>query len=55
MRKHGMSNFRMLILRYFESSEDAYRYETKLITLDMIQSKYCYNRQGGGCDLCDKL
>jgi hypothetical protein len=48
MIKFGMKNFRMLILKYFKTSEEAYRYEERLITLEMIKSKHCYNLKGGG-------
>jgi hypothetical protein len=46
--KYGAHNFRMIILKYFKSSKAAYAYEKSLISLDMISSIFCYNRQGGG-------
>lgn len=48
MRKYGTNKFRMLILRYFRTPEKALEYETKVITKEFIESKYCYNLQGGG-------
>ena len=46
--KYGIENFRMLILKYFKTSKQAYAYETKIITQQMVKSKHCYNYQGGG-------
>jgi hypothetical protein len=48
MLKYGLENFRMLVLKYFKTDEEAYAYETKLITKEMVNSKHCYNLQGGG-------
>jgi hypothetical protein len=48
MKVHGEENFRLLILKYFRTSEEAYAYEGTLITQEIIRAKYCYNQQGGG-------
>ena len=48
MQKYGIKNFRMLILKYCKSSKLAYKYEEALITQKMLESKHCYNYQGGG-------
>lgn len=48
INKYGKHSFRMIILGCTKTEEESYKKEEKLITLEIILSKYCYNIQGGG-------
>lgn len=48
IRKYGKENFSREILSFFDTREQALKYENKLITKEMINDKYCYNIQHGG-------
>lgn len=48
IRKYGRDKFVLGAIAYFDSDTEAYDYEAKIITEDMVRSESCYNRQGGG-------
>lgn len=48
VRKYGKQNFARYIIKYFDSHQEALKYENSLITKEMLSDKYCYNIQPGG-------
>ena len=46
--KYGIDNFSKDILQYFDTSDDAFRYEHDFITESVIQDPSCYNMKIGG-------
>lgn len=48
VRKYGKNNFARYVIKYFDSHEEALKYENKIITQDMLKDKFCYNIQPGG-------
>jgi hypothetical protein len=48
IKKYGKDSFERDVLRYFDNKKDAYLYEKKLVTLDLIGSDLCMNMTEGG-------
>jgi hypothetical protein len=48
IKEHGVSFFKKYILKFFETSEDMYEYEKKIVTKDVVLNKNCYNMHTGG-------
>lgn len=48
VNKYGKENFSREILKFFDSHEEALKYENKIITKEILNDKYCYNIQPGG-------
>ena len=48
IKKYGRKNFKVEVLREFDSSELAYEYEALIVTNEMIKSDECYNMCLGG-------
>lgn len=48
VRKYGRENFKVEILKYFDSLDEAYEYEASVITLDSLDANICYNQVPGG-------
>ena len=46
--KYGIDNFSKDILQYFDTSDDAFRYEHDFITESIIQNPSCYNMKISG-------
>lgn len=48
IKKYGIDNFQKEILKTFNTSEEAFLYESTLVTTDLINDKNCYNQVTGG-------
>lgn len=48
VKKYGYENFKRTILRVFDTQEEAYAFESELVTPTLLKSKNCYNIQNGG-------
>jgi len=48
IKKHGKENFERKILKEFDSEDDAYKYEQKLVTKEIVESNEYYNIAYGG-------
>lgn len=48
IKEFGIENFSKEILKFFDSSEDAFRYESEFVTDEMICNENCYNQARGG-------
>lgn len=49
----GLKNFVKDIIKYFETREDAFKEEARLVTLDTIKDPLCYNLSIGGLGKID--
>ena len=47
-KKYGIENFTKEILKFFDSSEEAFDYEKYIVNEEMIRRDECYNIQIGG-------
>ena len=47
-KKYGIENFTKEILKFFDSSEEAFDYEKYIVNEEMIRRDDCYNIQIGG-------
>ena len=47
-KKYGIENFTKEILKYFDTMEDAFKYESEIVTENLIKNDNCYNSQLGG-------
>lgn len=47
-KKYGMQNFKKEILKFFDSSSEAYKYEAEMVTEELIRNPECYNLKLGG-------
>jgi uncharacterized protein YktA (UPF0223 family) len=48
IRKYGVENFTREILKYFDSKEEAYQYESEIVTESLVEDPNCYNLVEGG-------
>lgn len=46
--KYGIENFKKEILNFFNSKKDAYKYESEMVTEDLVNDPNCYNLMQGG-------
>ena len=46
--KHGFNSFKRIVLKEFDTIEEAYRYEGKLVTIKQVKERNCYNTVTGG-------
>jgi hypothetical protein len=46
--KYGVENFKKEILRYFDKYEDALKYESEVVSEELINDSNCYNLVKGG-------
>ena len=46
--KYGIENFKKDILKFFESSHEAFEYEKNIVNENLIKNPECYNIQQGG-------
>ena len=47
-RKYGIGNFKKDILKFFDTSEDAFAYEKMIVNESLVRNPDCYNIQQGG-------
>ncbi len=47
-KKYGIENFSKEILKYFNTINEAYQYESEIVTEDLVHDPECYNIQCGG-------
>lgn len=48
IKKYGIENFKKEIICYFETYEEVLKYESEIVTVDLIQNENCYNIRLGG-------
>ena len=46
--KYGIENFTKEILKFFDSSEEAFMYEAEIVNEQLVKDDNCYNIQQGG-------
>ena len=49
-KKYGIENFKKEILKYFDSSTDAFEYEAQVVNECLVDDDKCYNIVNGGRD-----
>ena len=47
-KKYGIENFTKEILKYFDTSKEAFEYESEVVNEDLIKDDNCYNITNGG-------
>jgi len=47
-KKYGIENFKKEILKYFNTKDEAYQYESEIVTENLIKDINCYNIVTGG-------
>lgn len=47
-KKYGIENFTKEILKFFDSSDEAFEYEAEIVNEELIKNDDCYNIQMGG-------
>lgn len=47
-KKYGIENFTKEILKFFDTSKEAFEYEAEIVTENLVKSHECYNIQLGG-------
>lgn len=47
-KKYGISNFKKEILKFFDTLEDAFKYEEKIVNKELTRLQECYNVIPGG-------
>ena len=52
IKKYGVENFSKEILKYFDTQEEAYLYESQFINDDLVKNRMCYNVKPGGEGWC---
>lgn len=52
IKKYGVENFSKEILKYFNTQEEAYLYESEFVNDDLVKDKMCYNVKPGGEGWC---
>lgn len=53
-KKYGIENFTKEIIRYFETSEEAFEYERNFVTEELVNDSMCYNMKTGGDGWCNQ-
>lgn len=48
VRKYGYDNFKRTTIKVFDSKEEAYKFESEIVTTTLLKSKQCYNTTIGG-------
>lgn len=46
--KYGVENFKKEILKYFDTSKDAFEYEAEVVNENLVDDDNCYNLVNGG-------
>lgn len=48
IKKYGIENFLKEILYFFDTIEEAYECESKIVTEELVKNRKCYNLKPGG-------
>lgn len=48
IKKYGIENFTKEILKYFDSKEEAFEYESEIVNENLVKNNNCYNLTKGG-------
>jgi len=48
IKKHGIKNFHRCILKTFDTAEQAYLEEARVVTEELVENRQCYNMKVGG-------
>lgn len=51
-KKYGMENFVKEILKFFDTQEEAFEYESEMVTEELVKNPNCYNIALGGKGYC---
>lgn len=52
--KYGIENFTKEIIKYFETSDEAFEFEKKFVTEELVNDSMCYNMKTGGDGWCNQ-
>ena len=52
--KYGIENFTKEIIKYFETSDEAFEYEKNFVTEEVVNDENCYNMKTGGDGWCNQ-
>lgn len=50
--KHGVENFKKIIIKFFDTYKEALQYEKSIVTLQFLEEEYTYNLKEGGFGSC---
>lgn len=48
VKKYGVENFEREIIKFFDTMDEAFKYESKIVNENLIKDNKCYNEQVGG-------
>ena len=48
IKKYGIENFEKEILKYFDTMDEAFEYESEIVTEELVKDQNCYNQKLGG-------
>ena len=54
-KKYGIENFTKEILKYFNTTREAFEYESEVVNENLINNPFCYNIKLGGYSFTDGL
>lgn len=54
-KKYGIDNFTKEIIRFFDTAEDAFNYESEIVTEKLVDDPNCYNLCTGGKSGCSNM
>lgn len=48
IKSQGVCNFTKYIIKFFDNSDEMFKYEEKIVTKDVVLKEDCYNMHTGG-------